>query len=164
MEGLQRRQGAEFASAGGKRLSFWQTTPDAGTKLQLRSLPPFARCWRLVGGQAHQVSGKRQTPLLTALCSTKRRSSTISQTCKRAAGHSLSVGMEKSIITDFAKKTRSQLSRERNILWLRVHWIFLVCESINEPNLPADGSTPNSFSDQSHTRPPCDTVAGILGH
>ena len=33
------------------------------------------------------------------------------QTWKRAAGHSLSAGMEKGIITDFAKKARSQLNR-----------------------------------------------------
>ena len=35
------------------------------------------------------------------------------QKWRRAAGHSLSAGMEKGIITDFAKKARSQLIRER---------------------------------------------------
>ena len=71
---------AEFVRSGGSRLPFWQMTPNAGTKLPVQSLPLFARCWRLVGSQAHQVSGKRQTamPLLTALCSTKCRSSTVS--------------------------------------------------------------------------------------
>ena len=40
----------------------------------------FARCWRPAGSEAHQVSGKRQTPmpLLTAPCSTRRKSSTVS--------------------------------------------------------------------------------------
>ena len=71
--------GAEFARSGGKRLPFWQETPDAGTKLLVQFPPPRARCWRRARSRAHQVSGKRQTPVLlwTALCSTRRRSSTV---------------------------------------------------------------------------------------
>ena len=42
------------------------------------------------------------------------------QTWKRAAGHSLSAGMEKGINTDFAKKARSQLIKEGNFMAARV--------------------------------------------
>ena len=45
------------------------------------------------------------------------------QTWKKAAENSPGAGMEKSIITDFAKKARSQLIREKNF-WLRGLWIF----------------------------------------
>ena len=38
------------------------------------------------------------------------------QTWERAAGHSLSSGMERGIITDFAKKARSQLIKEGNFI------------------------------------------------
>ena len=57
----------------------WQVTSDAGTKRQVQSLPFSARFWKRAGSQAHQVSGKGQTsvPLLTAFCSTRRRSSTV---------------------------------------------------------------------------------------
>ena len=68
-------QGADFVRSGGRRLSIWQKTPDAGTKLQAQSLPPCARCWRRAGSRAHQGSGKRQT---RRFCSTRRRSSTVS--------------------------------------------------------------------------------------
>ena len=61
-----------------------------------------------------------------------------------AAGHSLSAGMEKSIITDFAKKARSQLITEGNFMAARA-LDFLVCGAINEPRLLADGSVPNQF-------------------
>ena len=54
-------QGAKFVRSAGKRLPFWQETPDAGTKLQFQSLPPFARCWSRAGSRAHQVSGRRQS-------------------------------------------------------------------------------------------------------
>ena len=66
------------------------------------------------------------------------------QTWKRAAGHSLSTGMEKGTITDFAKKARSQLIKERKFMAARA-LDFLVCGAINEPHLPADGSIPNQF-------------------
>ena len=63
---------------------------------------------------------------------------------ERAAGHSLSSGMEKGINTDFAKKARSQLIKEGNFIAARA-LDFLVCGAINEPRLPADGSIPNQF-------------------
>ena len=66
------------------------------------------------------------------------------QTWKRAAGHSLSSGMEKGIITDFAKKARSHLIKEGNFMAARA-LDLLVCGAINEPHLPADGSIPNPF-------------------
>ena len=80
------------------------------------------------------------------------------QTWKRAPGHSLSAGMEKGTITDFAKKARSQLIRVRIFMAARALDV-LVCGVINEPHLPADqgpwppGSTNcgNILSDQSHT-------------
>ena len=45
-----------------KKVPIWAKDPYSGTKLQVQSLPPFARCWRRAGSRAHQVSGKRQTP------------------------------------------------------------------------------------------------------
>ena len=97
-------------------------------------------------------SGKRQTPVLLwmALCSTRRRSSKVSPRIwklkcgKKAAGHPLSTGMEKGIITDFAKKARSQLTKEGNFMAARA-LDFLVCGAINERHLLADGSIPNQF-------------------
>ena len=67
------------------------------------------------------------------------------QTWKRVAGHSLSAGMEKGFITDFAQKARSQLIKEGSFMVARALDI-LVCGAINEPHLPADGSIPNQFS------------------
>ena len=52
--------------------------------------------------------------------------------------------MEKGINTDFAKKARSQLIKEGNFMAARA-LDFLACGAINEPRLPADGSTPNQF-------------------
>ena len=52
--------------------------------------------------------------------------------------------MEKGIITDFAKKARTQLIREKNFMAVRA-LDFLVCGAINESHLPADGSIPNQF-------------------
>ena len=75
------------------------------------------------------------------------------QTWKRAAGHSLSSGMERGIVTDFAKKAKSQLIKEGNFMAARA-LDFLVCGAINEPHLPADGSIPNQFSVFVATREP----------
>ena len=61
------------------------------------------------------------------------------QTWKAAARHSSSSGLEKGIITDFAKKARSQLIKEGNFTAARA-LDFLVCGAIDEPHLPADGS------------------------
>ena len=63
----------------GKRPPLWQNTTVGGIKRQVQSLPPFALCWRRAGIRAHQVSGKRQKPVLLwiELCSTSRRSSTV---------------------------------------------------------------------------------------
>ena len=89
-------------------------------------------------------------PLWTAPCLTRRRSSTVSPgvwKCKHgkaAARHSSSSGLEKGIITEFAKKARSQLIKEGNFTAARA-LDFLVCGAINEPHLPADGSVPNHF-------------------
>ena len=66
------------------------------------------------------------------------------QTWKAAARHSASSGLEKGIITDFAKKARSQLIKEGSFTAARA-LDFLVCEAINEPHLLADGSIPNQF-------------------
>ena len=66
------------------------------------------------------------------------------QTWKRAAGHSLSSGMEKGIITDFSMKAMSQLIKEGNFM-AALALDFLVCGAINEPHLLADGSTPNQI-------------------
>ena len=57
------------------------------------------------------------------------------QTWKGAAGHSLNASMERGIITDFARKARTQLIRERE----KLHG------ASNEPHPPADGSIPNHF-------------------
>ena len=66
------------------------------------------------------------------------------QTWKAAARHSSSSGLEKGIITDVAKKARSQLIKEGSFKGARA-LDFLVCGAINEPHLPADGSIPNQF-------------------
>ena len=63
---------------------------------------------------------------------------------KRVAGHSLSAGMEKGIITDFAQKAKSQVIKEGSFMVARALDI-LVCGAINETHLPADGSSPNHF-------------------
>ena len=63
---------------------------------------------------------------------------------KKTVGHPLWTGMEKGIITDFAKKARSQLIKEGNFMAARA-LDFLVCGAINELHLPADGSIPNQF-------------------
>ena len=63
---------------------------------------------------------------------------------KQAAGHSLSAGMEKGIITDFAKEARNRLTRAKNVMAVRA-LDFLVCWAIGEPHLPADGSIPHLF-------------------
>ena len=110
-------QGAEFVRSGGKRLPFWQETPDAGTKLLVHSLPPFARCWRLAGSADHLIWKCKHG--------------------KERLGNSLSAGMEKGIITDFAKKASSLLIREGNFMAARA-LDFLVCGAINEPRLLAD--------------------------
>ena len=64
------------------------------------------------------------------------------QTWKAAARHSASSGLERGIITDFAKKARSQLIKEGNFTAARA-LNFLVCGAMNEPHLLADGSIPN---------------------
>ena len=64
------------------------------------------------------------------------------QTWKAAARHSSSSVLERGIITDFAKKARSQLIKEGNFTTARA-LDFLVCGAINEPHLLADGSIPN---------------------
>ena len=66
------------------------------------------------------------------------------QTWKRAAGYSLSAGIEKGIITHFAKKAWSQLIREGNFTAARA-MDFLVCGAINEARLLTNGSIPNQF-------------------
>ena len=66
------------------------------------------------------------------------------QTWKAAARHSSSSGLEKCIITDFAKKARSELIKEGSFKAARA-LDFLFCGAINEPHLPADGSIPNQF-------------------
>ena len=71
-------------------------------------------------------------------------SGTEMQTWKTAARHSSSSGLEKGIITSFAKKARSQLIQEGNFMAARA-LDFLVCGAIYEPHLPADGSIPNQF-------------------
>ena len=67
--GSMSTQGADFVRSGGNLPAFWQRIPDTGTKRQVQSLPPFARCWRRAGSRAHQVS--TPVPLWTELCSTR---------------------------------------------------------------------------------------------
>ena len=62
-----------------------------------------------------------------------------------AARHSSSSGLQKGIITDFAKKARCQSINEGNFMAAPA-LDFLVCGAINETHLPADGSIPNQFS------------------
>ena len=66
------------------------------------------------------------------------------QTWKTAARHPTSSGLEKGITTDFAKKARSQLIKERNSMAVRA-LDFHVCGAIHEPHLPADGTIMNQF-------------------
>ena len=61
-----------------------------------------------------------------------------------AEGHSLSAGMDKGIITDFAMEARNQLIKEENFTAVRA-LNFLVCGAIDEPHLPADGSIREQF-------------------
>ena len=87
-------------------------------------------------------------PLWMALCSTRRRLSTVSPVkwrCKhgKQRPHIFPVPvLEKGIITDFAKKARSQLIKEGNFMAARA-LDFLLCGAIHEPHLPADGTIPN---------------------
>ena len=145
-----------------KKAPILARNPRRWNQLQGQSLPPFAR-WRLAGSRAHQVSGKRQTPvpLWAALCSTRRKSSTVSpvtwkckQTCKRAAGQSLSACMDKGIITDFAKKARSQLIREKNVMAARA-LDFLVCGAITKLACLRMDLFPINFSVCVATGEPC---------
>ena len=55
------------------------------------------------------------------------------QLWKQASGHSLSAGMEKGIITDFAKEARDHLIREKNFMAVRA-LDFPVCGAIDERN------------------------------
>ena len=64
------------------------------------------------------------------------------QLWKQAAGHELSAGMERGIITAFAKEARNQLISAKNFMAVRA-LDFLVCGATDEPHLPADGSIPN---------------------
>ena len=145
-------QDAESAKFGGKRPPCWPATPVAGIKLQDLSLPPSARCWKPDGSRAHQVFGRHRmaVPLLDGALFNKAQmidsfsSDMEMQTWKTAARHSSSSGVEKGIITSFAKKARSQLIQEGNFMAARA-LDFLVCGAINEPHLPADGSIPNQL-------------------
>ena len=143
---------AESADFGGKRHPCWPEIPVAGIRLRDLSLPPFARCWKPDGSRAHQVFGSHRmaAPTLDGALFNKAQiidsfsSDMEMQTWKAAARHSSSSGLEKGIITDFAKKARSQLIKEGNFTAARA-LDFLVCGAINEPHLPADGSIPNQF-------------------
>ena len=85
-----------------------------------------------------------------APCSTRRTSSTVSPRiwkCRRGKerlGLRSVQAWRKGIITDFAKKAKSQLIKEGNFMAARA-LDFLVCGAINEPCLPVDGSVPNPF-------------------
>ena len=106
------------------------------------------------------------------------------QTSKRVGGRSLSAGMEKGVITDFAKKSRSQLISEKTSglsgflnyqrTSLACGWLdsqpICLC-SLRPENLGQEASNAGMSRqqpDQSRThegiRPPCDTGAGILEH
>ena len=151
---------------GEERLPLWQKTPDAGTKRQ----PLSARIWKRAGSRAHQVFWQAPDASATpdgALFNKAQIIDSFSkvmemQKWKRAAGHSLSSGMEKGIITVFAKQARSQLIKEGTIMAARAP-DFLVCGAINERRLPVDGSIPNHFSVFVATRetwPPGSTNCG----
>ena len=125
----------------GKRLPLWQKTTEDGTKRQAQSLPPSVQYWKRAGSRAHQVSGKRQKPVLlwVGLCSRRRSSKVSPRIWKRKCGK-----RRRGITTDFAKKARSQLIKEGNFMVARA-LNFLVCGAVNEPHLPADRSIPNQF-------------------
>ena len=145
-------QDAESAKFGGKRPPCWPVTPVAGIKLQDLSLPPSARRWKPHGSRAHRFFWQTLDGSATldgALFNKAQIIDSFSsdmemQTWKTAARHSSSSGLENGIITDFAKKARSQLIKEGNFLAPRA-LDFLVCGAINEPHLPADGSFPNQL-------------------
>ena len=130
--GFHVTQGAESVRSGGKRLPFWQMTPRRWNRYR----PNLCHC--LLGvraGWKPSTPGFWQAPdpsvTLDGAFFNKEFVDSFSrememQTWKRAAGQSLSAGMEKGIITDFAKKGRSQLIRK--ISRLRVHWTFLFVE------------------------------------
>ena len=130
----------------------WPEIPVAGIRPRDLSLPPFARCWKPDGSRAHQ--GFWQSPdgsatLDGALFNMAQIIDSFSsdmemQTWKAAARLSSSSGLERGIITDFAKNGRSQLIKEGSFTAARA-LDFLVCGAINEPHLPADGSIPNQF-------------------
>ena len=63
---------------------------------------------------------------------------------KDAAEHSLSAGMVKGIITDFAQEARNQLIKEKNFMAVRA-LNFLLSGAIDEPHLLVDGSIFNQF-------------------
>ena len=114
-------QGAEFVKVWKKKAPIWASDPDATTKLQVQSLPTFALCWRLARSEAHQVSGKRQTPmpLLTAPCSTKRRSSTVSPVIWKCKHGKARLGTR---LVKYGERYHCRFS------WLRMHWTFLFLE------------------------------------
>ena len=133
-----------------ERLPFWQKTPDAGTK---RQAPISATiCSVLEAGWNPSTPGFWQAPAASATLDGALFNKAIEsfskdtemQTWKKAAVHPCCTGLEKSIITDFAKKARSQLIKEGNFMAARA-LDFLVCGAINELHLPADGSIPNQF-------------------
>ena len=144
-------QDAESADFGGKRPPCWPEIPVAGIRPRDLSLPPSARCWKPDGSRAHWVFGSpdgsatpngalfNKAQIIDSFSSDKEM-----QTWKAAARHSSSSSLEKGIITDFAKKARSQLIKEGSFTAARA-LDFLVCAAINEPHLPADGSIPNQF-------------------
>ena len=106
-------------------------TPDAGTNLQVQSLPPVLGAGGGLPGfwQAPDASATLDGALFNKAQIVDSFSTDMEmQTWKRAVGHSLSAGMEKGIIADFAKKARSQHIRERKNSWLRVHWTLLFVE------------------------------------
>ena len=144
-------QDAASADFGGTRPPCWPVTPVAGIRPQDLSLPPSARCWKPDGSRAHRVFGRHRmaVPLDGALFNKTQIIDSFSsdmemQTWKTAARHSSSSGLERGIISDFAKKARSLLIKEGSFMAARA-LDFLVCGAINEPHLPADGSIPNQF-------------------
>ena len=126
----------------GKRLPLWQKTTEDGTKRQAQSLPPSVQYWKRAGSRAHQVSGKRQKPVLlwVGLCSRRRSSKVSLRIWKRKCGK-----RRRGITTDFAKKARSQLIKEGNFMVARA-LNFLVCGAATNLTCLRINQFPTNFS------------------
>ena len=122
-------QGAEFVRSGGKKALILARDPRRWNQAAAGWKPSTPGFWQAPDASA-TVDGAsfNKAQIIDSFSSDMDM-----QTWKRAAGHSLSAGMEKGIITDFAKKARSQLIRERKMFMAALGWIFLFVEPSTNP-------------------------------